>query len=59
MRLDLFADSQRPNAPQAPQFILSPDASGNKAGVGNFSLIHGFTRLGIDFTGPRVERLLA
>lgn len=57
VRLDLTADSQRPNSPQAPQFILSPDASGNRLGAGNFSLTSRFTRLGIDFTGPRVAQL--
>ncbi|MBL8206131.1 MAG: hypothetical protein JNM09_17990 [Blastocatellia bacterium] len=57
LRLDLFADSQRPNSPQTPQFILSPDAAGNRAGAGNFSLSSRFTRLGIDFTGPRITSL--
>jgi hypothetical protein len=57
LRLDVFADSQRPNNPQAPLFILSPDASGNREGAGNFSLSARFTRLGFDFTGPRVARL--
>ncbi len=57
LRLDLFADSQRPNNPQNPLFILSPDASGNQAGAGNFSMTSRFTRLGIDFTGSRIAKL--
>jgi hypothetical protein len=57
LRLDAVGDSQRPNNPQAPQFITSPDASGNKAGAGNFGMTAKFTRLGIDFTGPRVAKL--
>ena len=57
LRLDAIGDSQRPNTPQSPQFITSPDASGNKAGAGNFGLTSKFTRLGIDFTGPRIAKL--
>ncbi len=57
LRLDVAGDSQRPNNPQTPQFILSPDANGNKAGAGNLSLYSKFTRLGIDFTGPRLTKL--
>lgn len=57
VRLDVLADSQRPNSPAAPLFILSPDAAGNRVGAKNFLLTSRFTRLGIDFTGPRVAKL--
>ena len=57
LRLDMVGDSQRPNNPQSPQFITSPDGANNKAGAGNFSLFSKFTRLGIDFSGPRIAKL--
>jgi hypothetical protein len=57
VRLDVLADSQRPNSPAAPLFILSPDAAGNRVGAKNLLLTARFTRLGLDFTGPRVAKL--
>jgi hypothetical protein len=58
LRLDLMYDSQRPAGnPQSPFFIASPDATGNRKGAENFSLTPRLTRLGIDYTGPRIAAL--
>lgn len=58
LRLDTDIDSQRPNAPQAPLFIASPDPGlGGKPDAGNFSMHPRLTRFGVDYTGPKVSGL--
>ncbi len=58
LRLDLMYDSQRPAGnPQSPFFIASPDAAGNRRGAENFSMTPRLTRLGLDYTGPRIAAL--
>jgi hypothetical protein len=57
LRLDLDIDSQRPNSGQTPFFITSPDPLAGGIERGNFSMHPRLTRLGIDFTGPRLENL--
>ncbi len=57
LRLDLDFDSQRPNSPQTPLFITSPDPLAGGAEKGNFSMHPRLTRIGIDYTGPRIATL--
>jgi hypothetical protein len=58
LRLDLMYDSQRlAGNPQSPFLIASPDVAGNRNGAENFSLTPRLTRLGIDYTGPRIAAL--
>jgi hypothetical protein len=58
MRFDVMGDTQRPNNPQVAQFIPSPDAAvGGKADAANFTATPRQTRLGIEFTGPRIAAL--
>ena len=58
LRLDLMYDSQRPAGnPQSPFFIATPDAAGNRKGAENFSMTPRLTRLGLDYTGPRIATL--
>ena len=57
LRLDLDFDSQRPNNSQTPLFITSPDPAGGGARIGEFSMHPRLTRLGIDYTGPRIAKL--
>lgn len=58
LRFDVMNDTQHPNNPQVAQFIPSPDfAAGGKSGAGNFTATPRQTRLGIEFTGPRVSAL--
>ena len=57
LRLDLDVDSQRPNNSQTPLFITSPDPAGGGTSIGEFSMHPRLTRLGIDYTGPRIAQL--
>jgi len=58
LRFDMMIDSQHPNNPQVAQFISSSDPSaGGKPGAGNFTATPRQTRLGIEFTGPRIAAL--
>ena len=57
LRLDLDIDSQRPNNAQIPLFITSPDPAAGGASIGEFSMHPRLTRFGIDYSGPRLERL--
>jgi hypothetical protein len=57
LRLDLDMDSQRPNNTQTPLFITSPDASAGGSSNGDFSMHPRLTRFGVDYTGPRLEKL--
>lgn len=55
LRLDVTMDSARPNNPQVPQFIPSPDTVAGSAG--NFSMYSKYSRLGFEFVGPQVKAL--
>jgi hypothetical protein len=56
MRLDMDMDSQRPNSGLDPLFITSPDSRvGGKPNNGLYTMSPRFTRLGIDFSGPRIS----
>jgi hypothetical protein len=58
LRLDMDIDSQRPNSPQSPLFIASPDPGlGGKPDAGNFSMHPRLTRFGVDYSGPQVSGL--
>lgn len=57
LRLDLDFDSQRPNNTQIPFFITSPDASVGGTTNGDYSIHPRLTRIGIDYTGPRIAKL--
>ena len=57
LRLDLDFDSEHPNNPQAPLFITSPDVRANGTTNGDFSMHPRLTRLGVDFSGPRIDAL--
>ncbi|HYY95015.1 MAG TPA: hypothetical protein VE713_10880 [Pyrinomonadaceae bacterium] len=57
LRLDMIFDSQQPNNFQSILFIKSPDprAGGNQNG--DFTMHPRLTRLGLDWSGPRIARL--
>jgi hypothetical protein len=57
LRLDMIFDSQQPNNSQTIFFVKSPDprAGGNENG--DFTMHPRLTRLGIDWSGPRIARL--
>ena len=57
LRLDLDFDSQRPNNSQTPLFITSPDPIAGGAEKGVFSMHPRLTRFGVDYAGPRIEKL--
>jgi hypothetical protein len=59
LRLDAFVDSSRPQNPQIPIWILSPDDTGNaeEGGRSDFSMSARLTRLGLDFDGPTIADL--
>src|SRR5581483_8080136 len=57
LRLDMDIDSQRPNNAQTPLFITSADPRTSKPDAGNSSIHPRLTRLGIDYTGPRIATL--
>jgi hypothetical protein len=57
LRLDLIGDSQRPNNPQTIFFINSPDPRAGNSDSGDLTLHPRLTRLGLDFTGPRIGAL--
>jgi hypothetical protein len=57
LRLDLDFDSQRPNNSQIPFFITSPDPAAGGTENGDFSMHPRLTRFGIDYSGPRIEKL--
>jgi hypothetical protein len=51
-------DNQRPNLPQTPFFIASPDPGlCGKPDAGNFSMHPRLTRFGVDYSGPSVPGL--
>ncbi len=54
LRLDAIADSSIPDKAQTPFFIRSPDAQGG--GDSNLTMHPRLTRLGLDLTGPVLER---
>jgi hypothetical protein len=57
LRLDTIFDSQQPNNSQIILFVKSPDprAGGNENG--DFTMHPRLTRLGIDWSGPRIAKL--
>lgn len=57
LRLDMIFDSQQPNNSQIVLFVKSPDprAGGNENG--DFTMHPRLTRLGIDWSGPRIAKL--
>lgn len=58
VRVDLSVDGQRTNNGQIPQFVLSPDPRlGGKDGLGNFSISHRHSRIGLEYVGPAIESL--
>jgi hypothetical protein len=57
LRLDLDIDSQHPNNTQTPLFINSPEASAGGTTNGDFSMHPRLTRFGVDYSGPRLEKL--
>lgn len=57
LRLDLDFDSQHPNNTQIPFFITSPDTRVGGTTNGDYSIHPRLTRLGIDYTGPRIAKL--
>jgi hypothetical protein len=57
LRLDMDFDSQHPNNTQTPLFITSPDPAAGGNRNGDFSMHPRLTRLGIDFSGPRIASL--
>src|SRR5579862_9182347 len=58
LRLDVALDSQRPNSPQGPLFIESPDPGlGGKPDAGNYTMHPRLTRFGVDYSGPKVPGL--
>ncbi len=57
LRLDMIFDSQRPNNAQLILFIPSPDARTGNTTDGNFTMHPRLTRLGINYTGPRIAKL--
>ncbi len=57
LRLDMDIDSQHPNNTQTPLFINSPDPALGGNTNGDFSMHPRLTRLGINFSGPRIAGL--
>lgn len=57
LRLDMDFDSQRASNTQTPLFITSPDAAAGGVSIGEFSMHPRLTRFGIDYSGPRIEKL--
>jgi hypothetical protein len=57
LRLDLDFDTQHPNNSQAPLFIASPDPRAGGNTNGDFSMHPRLTRFGIDYSGPRIDKL--
>jgi hypothetical protein len=57
LRLDMIFDSQRPNNAQTILFIPSPDPLTGNTTDGNFTMHPRLTRLGINYTGPRIAKL--
>jgi hypothetical protein len=58
LRLDVDVDSQRPNSPQGPLFIESPDPGlGGKPDAGNFTMHPRLTRFGVHYRGAKVPGL--
>lgn len=57
LRLDMDFDSQRASNTQTPLFITSPDAAAGGASIGEFSMHPRLSRFGIDYSGPRIEKL--
>lgn len=57
LRLDLDFDTQRPNNTQIPLFITSPDPRAGGNTNGDFSMHPRLTRFGIDYSGPRIDKL--
>ena len=57
LRLDMDFDSQHPNNTQTPLFITSPDPRTNGTTNGDYSIHPRLTRIGIDYTGPRIAKL--
>jgi hypothetical protein len=57
LRLDLDFDSQHPNNTQTPLFITSPDPRAGGTDNGDFSMHPRLTRFGIDYSGPRLDKL--
>lgn len=57
LRLDMDFDSQRASNTQTPLFITSPDAAGGGVSIGEFSMHPRLSRFGIDYSGPRIEKL--
>lgn len=58
LRLDLHLDSARPNNPQSPLFITSPDERASVTGRnGSFAMHPRLTRFGIDYKGPGMRSL--
>lgn len=56
-RLDAIVDDSRPDSLQSPLFILSEDPRATPEDEESFTLHPRLTRLGMDFSGPRVEGL--
>lgn len=57
LRLDMDFDSQRASNTQTPLFITSPDAAAGGVSIGEFSMHPRLSRFGIDYSGPRIEKL--
>jgi hypothetical protein len=61
LRLDVDADTSRPDSIQIPQVILSKDdtnlANARAAGKHDYSMHPRMTRIGLDFDGPTVPEL--
>ena len=57
LRLDMIVDSQRPNNSQTILFVNSPDPRTGNTTNGDLTIHPRLTRLGIDYTGPRISRL--
>lgn len=57
LRLDLLFDSQRPNSAQTILFVTSPDPRARNTAGGDFTMHPRLTRFGIDYVGPRINKL--
>ena len=57
LRLDMLFDSQKPNNAQTIFYVTSPDSQAGNTDNGDFTLHPRLTRLGIDYTGPRLVKL--
>jgi hypothetical protein len=57
LRLDLIADSQRPNNAQSILFVTSPDSRASGTDHGNFTMHPRLTRFGVDYSGPQIAAI--